>query len=174
MTTEKKIKAIECINSNRYKISDNGIMCYRAGVWRNMSPSILPNGYKQLTISNHKRQDTRISIRIYEHVFMYMLTHGIYDDGLIIDHIDGNPSNNHIDNLRAITQAVNVNPIKTRKTKGVNELRPIRMAEITEIRRLMNEGYSQSMIAKILDLNRLSVRYTINNIKNGKTLKYEH
>ena len=41
----------------------------------------------------------------YVHRLVYCTFHNDFDlDGFVIDHIDGNPSNNHLDNLQKITQ----------------------------------------------------------------------
>ena len=42
------------------------------------------------------------------HRLIFALNTGRIDDNLIIDHIDGNPDNNRIDNLREVTYAVNM------------------------------------------------------------------
>ena len=53
-------------------------------------------------------------------------------------------------------------------------MKPIRTAEITQIKALMGEGMKQSQIARTLNLNRLSVRRTMAKIENGEVLKYEN
>jgi len=45
--------------------------------------------------------------RIMVHRIIYVLHHGKLDASLVIDHIDGNSHNNQIENLRAVTHAVN-------------------------------------------------------------------
>jgi len=45
--------------------------------------------------------------RIMIHRIIYAMHHGSLDTSLVIDHIDGNPHNNNVDNLRAVTHAVN-------------------------------------------------------------------
>jgi hypothetical protein len=42
-----------------------------------------------------------------EHRLIYILLNGVIPDNLVIDHIDRDPSNNKIENLRAISQAGN-------------------------------------------------------------------
>lgn len=41
------------------------------------------------------------------HRIVYVLYHGEIDNNLVVDHIDGNPFNNSIDNLRLVYKAVN-------------------------------------------------------------------
>jgi hypothetical protein len=59
------------------------------------------------------------------HAVAWEITHGPRPDGFEIDHIDGNPSNNAIANLRLATKAENLHNTGIRKTntsgvKGVN------------------------------------------------------
>lgn len=48
------------------------------------------------------------------HRVVYELTHGPIQDGLVIDHIDRDPSNNNLSNLRCVTQAVNLENVTVR------------------------------------------------------------
>lgn len=43
----------------------------------------------------------------YVHRIVWMLHHGVIPDGKVIDHIDRDKLNNHIENLRLVTRAVN-------------------------------------------------------------------
>jgi len=45
--------------------------------------------------------------RIMVHRIIYAMHYAILDTSLVVDHIDGNPHNNRIENLRAVTHAVN-------------------------------------------------------------------
>ena len=45
--------------------------------------------------------------RFYEHRVIWEMHNGPIPDGLVIDHIDRNPRNNSIENLRVVTQSQN-------------------------------------------------------------------
>ena len=54
------------------------------------------------------------SRRLYVHRIIYVLCHGELCESLVIDHIDNNPRNNRIENLRAVTQRENtINRLST-------------------------------------------------------------
>lgn len=48
------------------------------------------------------------------HRVVWTLTHGEIPEGMVIDHINRNPSDNHIENLRCVTQAVNLSNVDVR------------------------------------------------------------
>ena len=48
------------------------------------------------------------------HRVVWELTHGPIPDGMVIDHINRNPSDNRIENLRCVTQAVNLTNVPVR------------------------------------------------------------
>ena len=48
------------------------------------------------------------------HRVVWMLHYGEIPDGLVIDHIDRNPSNNLIENLRCVPQSVNLTNVDVR------------------------------------------------------------
>lgn len=178
MKKEKQLDVIKCIDSGKYKIEDGNILSKKSDGWHVLKVHTQKSGYKQFDIFNGKRGTDGIKVRVYVHVFIFIYCNGIYEEGLLIDHIDGNVGNNRIDNLRTVSKADNINGDKFAKTRrDTNQFKPvnpIRGYEIAEIRRLMALGHTQQGIAKNLGLNRLSVRYTYNNIKAGKTLKYEN
>lgn len=57
-----------------------------------------PKNYRVVTINGEV---------FLEHRLIYILFNGVIPDNLVIDHIDRDPSNNKIENLRAISQAGN-------------------------------------------------------------------
>lgn len=81
--------------NNNYLVSNTGEIANQKS--QKILQGSLRNGYKRVTI-NHKQYS--VHILVYE-TFKGMI-HGV------IDHIDGNKVNNHIDNLRDITQSENM------------------------------------------------------------------
>jgi hypothetical protein len=67
-------------------------------------------GYKQFVT----RYNGNV-INLTEHRVIYEHFNGIIPEGMVIDHIDGNPGNNSIKNLQSITQSRNI--MKGRLTK---------------------------------------------------------
>jgi hypothetical protein len=56
--------------------------------------------------------------RLYVHRIVYQMTHGDLLPEDVIDHIDGNPLNNHPDNLRKGSQADNTRNMKHHRDTG--------------------------------------------------------
>ena len=176
MKKEKQELVLSILGNGRYRVDlDRGILeSFRVGKgeWKEKVPNKLPNGYLQHII--HLGRGKGEKAVVYLHVLVYLTKHGIYDEGMEVDHIDSDPSNCAISNLRLTTKKGNVGfSIKNRPVSH-KDWKVIRHEEIAHIRRLMLEGHSQSAIARALDLNRLSVRYIYNKIKNGEELKFEN
>lgn len=72
-----------------------------------------PDGYRYIGIDGKRH---------YAHRLAWQMVYGSIPDGMEIDHIDHNPSNNRITNLRLVTKAENrQNRAKDRRNKsGVN------------------------------------------------------
>lgn len=175
MKIEKQKAVLDILATGRYKVIDNDVYAVRKSGLHRLVGTTLPTGYKQHTIYNGVRYGKGIKCLVYQHILTYIAHHGPYQEGLVIDHIDGDTTNNRIENLRAIPQRHNIRPDKTYATRSANKYgtTPIRAKEIADIKELMALGFSQAHIARTLNLNRCSVRYTINNIKQGKLLKFE-
>lgn len=64
--------------------------------------------YTPTRLSDYKRIKIVVSNRpIMAHQVAWLLTHGAIPDGLFIDHIDGDATNNAITNLRVVTHSEN-------------------------------------------------------------------
>lgn len=64
----------------------------------------------------------RVNKKLYRaHRIVYQMHHGEIPTSMVIDHKDGNPSNNNLDNLRCVPQGVNArnSAIKKSNTSGV-------------------------------------------------------
>ena len=48
------------------------------------------------------------------HRVVWILTHGEIQEGMVIDHINRDPSDNRIENLRCVSQAVNLSNVGVR------------------------------------------------------------
>lgn len=171
MKIDKQLRVLECLKSGRYKVTEDRVLRLSHGKYVELKPNLLPTGYKQVVVANHRRGEANISVRVYYHCLIYLGNKGVYPDGWEIDHVDSDKTNCHISNLEPKTHKDNVN--NRMEKHPIDVYNTIRSAEIANIKQLMAVGLSQAEIARRLNLNRLSVRYTINNIKTGKKLKYE-
>jgi hypothetical protein len=171
----KKQRVVAMIaEQGRYMYCDGVVFKLKSTGWKPLSPNNHPTGYRQISVYNGKRGKNGLQARVYVHQFVYILHHGVYGSGYVIDHIDRNRGNNKIENLRAVTNGVNrANSAKPSKYTNTG-IDPIGYYEIKRIRRLMNDGLSQSAIARVLGLKRLAVRYIIKRIESGAKLMFEH
>ncbi len=75
---------------------------------------------------------TKHKIRVQKARIVYRMAYGPFDESLVIDHIDGNPNNNHPRNLRPLTYHENLG----NRVAGLNSKRPKRDAHLpTGVRR---------------------------------------
>lgn len=76
------------------------------------------NGYKRVFIIDDNDNKKYISI----HIAVYETFVGEIPKGMVIDHIDGNRSNNNIENLRCITQSENMRNAQKHGHKGQHKV----------------------------------------------------
>lgn len=77
------------------------------------------NGYKYVNLSrNNQRATKRVHILIVE-AFTDYVSHG-FDPNAVIDHIDGDKTNNRLDNLQVVTQKENDSRARARQTQRTN------------------------------------------------------
>ncbi len=82
------------------KIKDNNIIHFRQLKFdKNKN-----NNYSRVPIKYEPQKEKKYLV----HRLVYKLFIGELNDNLVIDHIDGNPSNNHYKNLRQVTQKENI------------------------------------------------------------------
>lgn len=183
MKIEKQRAVLACLATGRYRVDAQAGIIYKRNGGELMGATI-PAGYKQFTLFNGVRNTGRIeqgeAIKViaYLHTIVYISVHGVYGEGLVIDHIDGNVSNNCIDNLRAVTQKVNVtnyhsHPAIQSKMKS-GEFTPIRGDQIKALREMHRHGLSHSAIGRAINADRTSVSRICKIIDSGGTLKFEH
>lgn len=172
MKKEKQQRVLDILATGRYKVENGDVYSMRCKEWRKLSPTQLPSGYQQLQIFNGKRGLDGFKVIVYKHIMMYLANKGMYPEGWQIDHLDRDNRNDQPDNLVAKTPLDNV--MNSKRDRHPNRIEgTIRGPEITAIRELHAAGHNQSVIARSLNLNRLSVRYAIKKIERGEEFKYE-
>lgn len=170
MKKQNQLRVLENLKLGKYKVINDKIFALSGNCYKEMNGYTFQSGYKQFHLS---MADEKLKVSAYCHQIVYLAYFGEYDENLVIDHLDRNNRNNMPLNLEPKTHKQNIENSNKRK-RNESGVRSIRNKEIKEIRKLHAEGRSQSYIARELDLNRLSVRYTIKNIETGAPLKYEH
>lgn len=169
----KQLQVLSCLQSGKYKVDEDEVRWYHKAKaqWFVLKPNVLPTGYKQITLCVPSRKGKGLSLQCYLHQAIFLSFNGTFDPTWQIDHKDNDHRNNLPSNLRAVPISVNLDN-RPRRKPNKQGIRTIRSKEIEQIKELVAAGFSQSSIAKQLDLNRCSVRYTIKQIEAGKTLKY--
>ena len=87
-------------------------------------------GYRQLTLPN--------GTRTLAHRVVWLWHNGLIPDGLAIDHIDGKPNNNRIENLRAVSHSENM---KNRAKSQINTSGATNVQWLPERRKWRARGF---------------------------------
>jgi hypothetical protein len=87
----------------------------REGNGRIMNPHIYSDGYYRIRLSKNKKRKT---FKVHVLVAMAFLGHVPSGYGTVVDHIDNNPLNNHVDNLRVTSSRINA---INRKNRGASQ-----------------------------------------------------
>lgn len=168
MKLERQLYIISLFDCGLYKMIEGELFRHRKDLeYIKMKGIQFETGYCQYQLqSNGKR------ITAYRHQISYLYYYGQYPENYVIDHLNRDKSNCLPENLRAVTQKVNVQNSEKPNRSNV-KLNTLRSEEIKTIRKLNNEGMSQNAISKKMNLHRLSVRYVIKKTESGEPLKYE-
>lgn len=150
---------------DNYMISKNGLV-YSKFTKGLMKHQVLPNGYCKIKLKNNDN--------IYRDKYIHVLIATTYldyknnDNNLVINHYNGNKSNNTIDNLEIVTKSENMlhsidilkNPIFKQKVYYINNNQAI-----------IFESVRQASLATNIDSS-LIVKCCKNKIKHAKNIKW--
>lgn len=175
--TEKEniLKYLELINDGKLAHIDGGI--YRIYKRLNGTKEIKlakperassanVRGYMRLSFDENKRR-----FHAYEHRLIYALHYGLEElyRHECIDHIDGNKSNNRIENLRGLSIRENTLQAESlglyKRTYGeLNGMHKLKDGEVSEIRDLYaNKVMNQYEIGKVYNISQGYVSNLVNN-----------
>lgn len=146
---------------NYYILSDGRVKNYYLDKF--LKPNNIGNGYLQVTLYN---EDSRKSVLIHRLVAEYFLPNP--NNYTEVNHKDGNPSNNNIDNLEWVSPSMNaIHGYKDKKRNIWNGRNSFRKLDITQVEtiRSLNKEISVKSMAKYFQVN----RGTIRNILDYKT-----
>ncbi len=109
--------------------------------------------------------------RYLSHKFTFECFHGIVKDGLVVNHIDGNPQHNEISNLQAITQSQNSRRGNTGSCKLFGK-RAIKSINIETDQELTFPSINAA--AKYFSIHPQSVQFVANKTyKSAYSIKYD-
>jgi len=111
------------------------------------------------------------------HRMIFEAFHGPIEEGRVIDHIDGNPLHNNLENLQAISQSENTK--RGRSGKNSKQPRPVQSFDITTNEKKVFQ--SMNAAGKHFDIQRFSIRCVAEGIyqtaiskKNGNRIKFSY
>ena len=112
------------------------------------------NGYYMFVQSNGRMN--QVSTRV--HRFVWEAFNGKIPQGMEVDHIDDDRSNNDLSNLRLLTHGQNVSKAK----------RVVTDKQMIDIKYLKSLGYKQTHIAKLVGVS----QPVVSRVLNGKTYEW--
>lgn len=155
--------------NNRYEASNLGRIrrvsgkAVRQGEWRMLKVSPDRLGYIRARIM--RNDGTSYNVGLHQLVASAFL--GPCPEGLEIDHLDRNKSNNRPGNLEYVTHAENLRRAREQGNwSAVSKTRKLTIEQVAEIR---NSTLTQRTLAVQFGLSQVAVHY----IKSGKTYKAE-
>ena len=117
------------------KVSGNGLIKYRAG---DVAGSIKSDGYCIVGVNKKYYKVHRV---------IYTLFNGKIEDGLVINHIDNNPSNNRIENLEMCEQ--HENSKRTKIHRGIQRIGNV--SGVTGVYKSCSDNRYISWVAEWMD-----------------------
>ena len=175
----KQWAVIGLIKSGRYSADKEGnIYSHRPGPpWtrrpvakRSLEPSALPSGYIQRQFS----LEHGAILSCYQHVFVWLFFYGVYRPGYEIDHIDNNPGNNALGNLRLISHLENhrrksepiwlIEQNKKRGSEGTSRPRVPKHIRIKIIEDFQSTKISRQKLAAKYGFSRQTIASIVNTI----------
>lgn len=100
------------------------------------------------------------------HRVVYETFKGEVPEGYVVHHIDDNPKNNKLNNLKLITHRENI-LIGMRKTDRKKWSKRLTESEKTTIKELYEKGMSYLKISKLMGVSRITVENVLNNYKRS-------
>lgn len=127
---------------------------------KSITPVIKPSGYKQVRLSINGKVK-----HVNHHRMVYEAWNGTIPNGLDINHINGNKSDNRLENLEAITPMENqARRLNLRKGESVNTAK-LKETDVLVIRE------STAPTKELMDIYSVS-KHAINRIRSGITWKH--
>lgn len=138
-----------------YWISECGDVVNLDNGYTYMKHSIQKNGYHRIELKIKKGVGRKFLI----HRLVYQAFIGELQDDLVIEHLDGNPSNNHYLNLRQSTQKTNIETAIKHGTFGSNNKKSLLLYD-----KHLNKEVEFNKVKDVIEYLGLS-------IKNGSMAK---
>ena len=150
-------------NLEGFEISKSGII-RNCNTLKIKSQYISSTGYYMISVSkNNKSKPYRVH-RLLAETFI-----PTKDGCIFVNHIDGNKTNNSLDNLEWCTHLENMkHAFRTGLANNLNEkngMSKLNRTDVIEIKKLLNNGISQYKISKMFNVSRSAIL----KIKLGKT-----
>lgn len=105
-----------------YWISENGDIINRDNKDALLKPFV--------TNDNHLRIELKVAPGVPKKFFIHRLVHKVFNeeeliDGMVVEHLDSNPTNNHYSNLKQSTQKENINTAIENRSFGFSRMEPM-------------------------------------------------